>query len=70
MTGSPAFYPALPGSWLVDLSHVDLSRVQVGGRTVDGDRLPSPFTPKGDRPEGPARYAMPTVKRRGGAATA
>ncbi|WP_328760521.1 telomere-associated protein Tap [Streptomyces sp. NBC_00271] len=57
----PAFDPKLPGSWLVDLSHVDLSRVQVGGRTVDADRLPSPFTPKGDRPTGPAWYATPTV---------
>ncbi|MFE0606783.1 telomere-associated protein Tap [Streptomyces sp. NPDC058892] len=61
LTGNPAFDPALPGSWLVDLSHVDLSRVRVNGRTVDGDRLPSPFTPKGDRPEGPAWYATPTV---------
>ncbi|MFE2384560.1 telomere-associated protein Tap [Streptomyces misionensis] len=61
LTGNPAFDPALPGSWLVDLSHVDLSRVQVGGRTVDADRLPSPFTPKGERPEGPAWYATPTV---------
>nr|AAO73840.1 telomere-binding protein TapR2 [Streptomyces rochei] len=61
LTGNPAFDPALPGSWLVDLSHVDLSRVQVGGRTLDADRLPSPFTPKGERPEGPAWYATPTV---------
>ncbi|MEU2357908.1 helix-turn-helix transcriptional regulator [Streptomyces misionensis] len=61
LTGNPPFDPALPGSWLVDLSHVDLSRVQVGGRTVDADRLPSPFTPKGERPEGPAWYATPTV---------
>ncbi|AEY86700.1 telomere-binding protein TapR2 [Streptomyces hygroscopicus subsp. jinggangensis 5008] len=61
LTGNPQFDAALPGSWLVDLSHVDLSRVQVGGRTVDGDRLPSPFTPKGEKPEGPAWYATPTV---------
>ncbi len=61
LTGNPKFDPALPGSWLVDLSHVDLSRAQVNGRTVDGDRLPSPFTPKGDRPTGPAWYATPTV---------
>ncbi|GGZ29794.1 transcriptional regulator [Streptomyces olivaceoviridis] len=61
LSGNPQFDPALPGSWLVDLSHVDLSRVQVSGRTVDGDRLPSPFTPKGERPEGPAWYATPTV---------
>ncbi|WP_326683080.1 telomere-associated protein Tap [Streptomyces sp. NBC_01237] len=61
LTGNPQFDPALPGSWLVDLSHVDLSRVRINGRTVDGDRLPSPFTPKGDRPTGPAWYATPTV---------
>ncbi|MFF2521443.1 telomere-associated protein Tap [Streptomyces liangshanensis] len=61
LTGNPAFDPTLPGSWLVDLSHVDLSRVRVNGRTVDGDRLPSPFTPKGDHPTGPAWYATPTV---------
>ncbi|MFJ6792092.1 telomere-associated protein Tap [Streptomyces angustmyceticus] len=59
---NPAFDPSLPGSWLVDLSHVDLSRVRVDGRTVDGSRLPSPFTPKGDHPEGPAWYATPTVQ--------
>ncbi|MFE1198462.1 telomere-associated protein Tap [Streptomyces olivaceoviridis] len=61
LTGNPKFDPALPGSWLVDLSHVDLSRVQVAGRTVDAHRLPSPFTPTGERPEGPAWYATPTV---------
>ncbi|MFI5688372.1 telomere-associated protein Tap [Streptomyces sp. NPDC051636] len=61
LTGNPPFDPSLPGSWLVDLSHVDLSRVQINGRTVDGDRLPSPFTPNGERPTGPAWYATPTV---------
>ncbi|MFC8538881.1 telomere-associated protein Tap [Streptomyces sp. NPDC057249] len=60
---SPEFDPALPGSWLVDLSHVDPSHVMIGKqwRRLDGDLLPSPFTPKGDRPEGPAWYATPTV---------
>ncbi|MET9810862.1 telomere-associated protein Tap [Streptomyces halstedii] len=62
LENNPAFDPSLPGSWLVDLSHVDLSRVRVNGRTVDGSRLPSPFTPKGDHPEGPAWYATPTVQ--------
>ncbi|PNG23531.1 telomere-associated protein Tap [Streptomyces cahuitamycinicus] len=61
LTGNPQFDASLPGSWLVDLSHVDLSRVRINGRTVDGDRLPSPFTPKGERPKGPAWYATPTV---------
>ncbi|MFI9630848.1 telomere-associated protein Tap [Streptomyces sp. NPDC052042] len=60
---APVFDPKLPGSWLVDLSHVDLSRVKAGKEWVelDGSLLPSPFTPKGDRPEGPAWYATPTV---------
>ncbi|MGW1930366.1 telomere-associated protein Tap [Streptomyces sp. NPDC001919] len=60
---TPAFDPKLPGSWLVDLSHVDLSRVKAGKEWVnlDGSLLPSPFTPKGERPEGPAWYATPTV---------
>ncbi|MCW1100019.1 MULTISPECIES: telomere-associated protein Tap [Streptomyces] len=59
----PVFDPAVPGSWLVDLSHVDLSRVKVGKqwRDLDGGLLPSPFTPTGQRPEGPAWYATPTV---------
>jgi DNA-binding transcriptional regulator YiaG len=59
----PAFDPTLPGSWLVDLSHVDLSRVLVGKqwRRLEGALLPSPFTPTGERPQGPAWYATPTV---------
>ncbi|MER7488685.1 helix-turn-helix domain-containing protein [Streptomyces sp. NPDC126497] len=61
---NPVFDPKLPGSWLVDLSHVDLSRVKVGKdrwAELDAGLLPSPFTPKGDRPRGPAWYATPTV---------
>ncbi|MBG0850521.1 helix-turn-helix domain-containing protein [Streptomyces spinoverrucosus] len=60
---NPEFDPALPGAWLVDLSHVDLSRVLVGKqwRHLEGDLLPSPFTPTGERPTGPAWYATPTV---------
>jgi DNA-binding transcriptional regulator YiaG len=60
---SPVFDAAVPGSWLVDLSHVDLSRVKVGKqwRELDAALLPSPFTPTGERPEGPAWYATPTV---------
>ncbi|MFE5604550.1 telomere-associated protein Tap [Streptomyces coelicoflavus] len=60
----PVFDPKLPGSWLVDLSHVDLSRVKAAKDTwvdLDGELLPSPFTPKGERPTGPAWYATPTV---------
>ncbi|MFE9404776.1 telomere-associated protein Tap [Streptomyces sp. NPDC006530] len=60
---APAFDPKLPGSWLVDLSHVDLARVKVGKEWVElsGELMPSPFTPKGERHEGPAWYATPTV---------
>ncbi|MET9819774.1 helix-turn-helix domain-containing protein [Streptomyces sp. NPDC006355] len=61
---APVFDPKLPGSWLVDLSHVDLSRVKVGKdkwAELDASLLPSPFTPKGEQPEGPAWYATPTV---------
>ncbi|WP_030693397.1 telomere-associated protein Tap [Streptomyces globisporus] len=59
----PAFDPKTPGSWLVDLSHVDLSRVLVGKQRValQGELLPSPFTPTGEHPDGPAWYATPTV---------
>lgn len=61
---APVFDPKLPGSWLVDLSHVDLAKVKVGKdkwAELDGSLLPSPFTPKGDRPTGSAWYATPTV---------
>ncbi|MFG2134779.1 telomere-associated protein Tap [Streptomyces sp. NPDC048751] len=46
----PVFDAKLPGSWLADLSHI----------TFD-ERLPSPFTPHGERPTGPAWYATPTL---------
>ncbi|MFC7846409.1 telomere-associated protein Tap [Streptomyces sp. NPDC057382] len=61
---APEFDAKLPGSWLVDLSHVDLSRVRTGKERwadLDAGLLPSPFTPTGERPEGPAWYATPTV---------
>ncbi|MFI6703549.1 telomere-associated protein Tap [Streptomyces sp. NPDC050509] len=47
---TPAFNPKIPGSWLVDLSHIELD-----------PRLPSPFTPDGSRPTGPAWYQTHTV---------
>ncbi|OKJ92680.1 transcriptional regulator [Streptomyces sp. CB03234] len=47
---APKFNPKIPGSWLVDLSHVELD-----------PRLPSPFTPDGSRPTGPAWYQTHTV---------
>ncbi|MFF0728560.1 telomere-associated protein Tap [Streptomyces sp. NPDC004134] len=49
-TDGPRFDKKIPGSWYVDLSHIELD-----------PRLPGPFTPTGDRPSGPAWYATPTV---------
>ncbi|MEW1725072.1 helix-turn-helix transcriptional regulator [Streptomyces sp. NPDC093109] len=47
---APKFNPKIPGSWLVDLSHIELD-----------PRLPSPFTPDGSRPTGPAWYQTHTL---------
>ncbi|MFE2129145.1 telomere-associated protein Tap [Streptomyces amritsarensis] len=47
---APRFNKKIPGSWLVDLSHIELD-----------PRLPSPFTPSGRRPEGPAWYQTHTL---------
>ncbi|MEV5783759.1 telomere-associated protein Tap [Streptomyces sp. NPDC048448] len=47
---APTFSPKIPGSWLVDLSHIELD-----------PRLPSPFTPDGSRPTGRAWYQTHTV---------
>ncbi|MFG2234917.1 telomere-associated protein Tap [Streptomyces sp. NPDC048723] len=46
----PVFNKKIPGSWLADLSHIDLD-----------PRLPSPFTPDGTRPNGPAWYQTHTL---------
>ncbi|MFD5623437.1 telomere-associated protein Tap [Streptomyces yangpuensis] len=46
----PVFNKKIPGSWLADLSHIDLD-----------PRLPSPFTPDGTRPTGPAWYQTHTL---------
>ncbi|WOI60971.1 telomere-associated protein Tap [Streptomyces fradiae] len=46
----PEFDKKVPGSWLVDLSHIELD-----------PRLPSPFTPSGERPAGAAWYQTHTV---------
>ncbi|WP_225850202.1 helix-turn-helix transcriptional regulator [Streptomyces sp. HPF1205] len=47
---APRFDKTVPGAWLVDLSGIEID-----------PRLPSPFTPQGGRPTGPAWYATPTV---------
>ncbi|MGW4806448.1 telomere-associated protein Tap [Kitasatospora sp. NPDC004272] len=46
----PVFDRKVPGSWLVDLSHIPTD-----------PRLPSPFTPTGQPPTGPAWYTTPTL---------
>ncbi|SFL67579.1 telomere-associated protein Tap [Streptomyces pini] len=46
----PTFDKKIPGCWYADLSHIDLD-----------PRLPSPFTPTGQPPTGPAWYATPTL---------
>ncbi|MEV7616900.1 helix-turn-helix domain-containing protein [Streptomyces sp. NPDC089799] len=47
---NPVLNPKLPGCWLADLSGIELD-----------PRLPSPFTPDGRPPTGPAWYATPTL---------
>ncbi|MEU8843019.1 helix-turn-helix domain-containing protein [Streptomyces roseus] len=49
-TPAPRFDPKMPGCWLADLSSLELD-----------PRLPSPFTPSGLPPTGPAWYATPTL---------
>ncbi|MFE9564986.1 telomere-associated protein Tap [Streptomyces sp. NPDC006487] len=51
-TDGPRFDPKLPGCWLADLS--------AEAAAMD-PRLPSPFTPHGRPPTGPAWYATPTL---------
>lgn len=46
----PKFDNKIPGSWYADLSHIPCD-----------PRLPSPFTPDGIPPTGPAWYATPTL---------
>ncbi|MFH9748049.1 telomere-associated protein Tap [Streptomyces anulatus] len=47
---APKFNPKIPGSWLADLSPIELD-----------PRLPSPFSPDGTRPTGPAWYQTHTL---------
>ncbi|MFJ9689290.1 telomere-associated protein Tap [Streptomyces bacillaris] len=47
---APKFNPKIPGSWLADLSRIE-----------PDPRLPSPFTPDGTRPTGPAWYQTHTL---------
>ncbi|MER8012560.1 helix-turn-helix domain-containing protein [Streptomyces sp. NPDC094149] len=47
---TPVFDKKIPGTWLVDLSGIELDA-----------RLPNPFTPSGLRPEGPGWYTTATL---------
>ncbi|MGW9030048.1 telomere-associated protein Tap [Streptomyces sp. NPDC055722] len=47
---APVFDKKIPGTWLVDLSGIELDA-----------RLPNPFTPTGLRPEEPGWYTTPTL---------
>ncbi len=67
-TDGPAFDKKLPGTWLVDLSGVPLRTKDLRTKDlrtkewIDLDpRLPSPFTPTGEAPSGPAWYSTPTL---------
>jgi len=62
-TDGPAFDKKIPGAWLVDLSGTKLHTKDL--RTKQWRELPenfpSPFTPDGRPPTGPAWYATPTL---------
>ncbi|WP_369394891.1 helix-turn-helix domain-containing protein [Streptomyces sp. CG1] len=47
---APAFDKTIPGTWLADLSHIELD-----------PRLPNPFTPTGLRPHEPGWYTTATL---------
>lgn len=60
---APAFDPKPPGPWLVDLSHIDLSKAKARKELVelDGGLLPPRSRRRATAPEGPAWYPTPTV---------
>ncbi len=62
-TDGPKFDKKIPGAWLVDLSGAVLRTKDL--RTKEWRELPahfpSPFTPDGRAPAGPAWYATPTL---------
>ncbi|MFI6039508.1 telomere-associated protein Tap [Streptomyces sp. NPDC051315] len=47
---APVFDKKVPGTWRADLSRIELD-----------PRLPNPFTPTGQRPDGPGWYTTPTL---------
>nr|WP_206313411.1 transcriptional regulator [Streptomyces coryli] len=62
-TEGPSFDPKLPGVWLVDLSGAELFIKDLHTKQWRPmpDGFPSPFTPTGEPPTGPAWYATPTL---------
>ncbi|MCX5426123.1 transcriptional regulator [Streptomyces sp. NBC_00078] len=62
-TDGPAFDKKIPGAWLVDFSAATLRTKDLTTkqwRELPAE-FPSPFTPDGKRPTGPAWYATPTL---------
>ncbi|MCY0961460.1 transcriptional regulator [Streptomyces sp. H27-H5] len=62
-TDGPSFDKKIPGAWLCDFSGLTLRAKDLQTkqwRDLD-PRIPSPFTPDGKAPAGPAWYATPTV---------
>ncbi|MFC9016306.1 telomere-associated protein Tap [Streptomyces albidoflavus] len=62
-TDGPAFDKKIPGAWLVDFSGAELRTKDLTTKQWKRlpDEFPSPFSPDGKRPTGPAWYATPTV---------
>ncbi|MGV9315169.1 telomere-associated protein Tap [Streptomyces sp. NPDC003691] len=62
-TDGPRFDKKIPGAWLVDLSGVELRTKDLHTKEWKPlpDGMPSPFTPDGKPPTGPAWYATPTL---------
>ncbi|MEU6467443.1 transcriptional regulator [Streptomyces sp. NPDC046976] len=62
-TDGPRFDKKIPGCWLVDLSGAELRTKDLATKewkTLPAE-FPSPFTPDGKKPTGPAWYATPTL---------
>ncbi|MGN9821884.1 telomere-associated protein Tap [Streptomyces sp. SD11] len=62
-TDGPVFDKKIPGAWLVDLSDAELHTKDLATKqwkTLPAE-FPSPFTPDGKAPTGPAWYATPTL---------
>lgn len=62
-TDGPRFDKKIPGAWLVDLSSATLQAKDLHTKQWRDlpEHMPSPFTPDGKPPTGPAWYATPTL---------